>query len=306
MAASATGPKPGDRPLHYLRQRIRRVPGLEVTGWPKLERPSLVVSFEGWNDAGEAATLATSFLSQAWQAVPFATIDPEEYFDFTEIRPEITSRDAASQVIEWPSTVVSVATVPTGASGDVVLVRGHEPHLRWRQFAGVFVKLARRLHVAQVVTLGAYLAEITHDRPVPVSAAASEAARLDEHGLAPSAYEGPTGIVGVLGLALAEAGIQSTSLWASVPCYSLPVSPKAATALVGAVGRLLATRIVTTELDELAVEYEQRMDELVRDDENVAVYVARIQELEEALGGELSAERLAAEVERFLRDKPAH
>lgn len=277
---------------------------LTVEWWPGLRRPAMLVSFEGWNDAGEAASFATSYLAKSWGAVPFAEIDPEEFFDFTEARPEVTMGDGRTRSLTWPSTVVSVAGMP-GTGRDLVIVRGHEPHLRWKTYCAAVIELARRLGVTEVVTLGAYLAEITHDRDVPVNAAASSGAILDEHGLAASAYEGPTGIVGVLGLALASSGVRSTSLWASVPCYSLPVSPKAASALVRAVGRMLGSEPTTTELDELTRDYERRMDELVREDENVAAYVARIQELEEAVGSELSAEGLAEEVERYLRDKRA-
>ena len=277
---------------------------LNFSGHPELRSPAMVVSFEGWNDAGEAASLATSYLAQTWRAESFAEIDPEEFFDFTEARPEVSIGDGQTRSLSWPATVVSAAIV-ADANRDVVLLRGHEPHLRWRTYCANVVGLARRIGVSEVVTLGAYLAEITHDRPVPVSAAASDGLILEENRLATSAYEGPTGIVGVLGMALGDAGIRSTSLWASVPCYSLPVSPKAASALARAVGGVLGMTIDAIELDELGLDYERRMDELVREDENIAAYVARIQELEEAVGAELSAEGLAEEVERYLRDKRA-
>lgn len=277
------------------------VPGPSLARWPRPRRATLIVSFEGWNDAGEAASLATAFLSQAWDAKPFAEMSPEEYFDFTEVRPEIATGEGGANVVSWPSTVLSIAS--PGGDGAVIFLRGPEPHLRWRHYCASVIELAKRMGVAQVITLGAYLAEITHDRPVPLSAVSTSPDLLVAHGLATSAYEGPTGIVGVLGLMLGEAGIAVTSLWASVPCYSLPVSPKAAVGLVDVIGRIMGLEVETEELDELAADYEQRMDEMVRDDESIAAYVERIQELEEALGGELSAERLADEAERYLRER---
>jgi len=187
----------------------------------------------------------------------------------------------------------------------VLLLRGHEPNLRWRAYSEAVIDLARRFDVAEVVTLGAYLSEITHSRPVPVSAAASDDTVLDANRLAASAYEGPTGIVGVLGHALAEAGVPTISLWASVPCYSIPVSAKAALALVRACGGLVGATIVAPDLEAQAEEYERRMDQLVAEDENVAAYVARIEEMEDVVGSDLSAEGLAEEVERYLREKRA-
>ena len=164
-------------------------------------------------------------------------------------------------------------------------------------------RLARALDVERVITLGAYLSEVTHNRPVPVNAVSSASELLDRFGLSPSLYEGPTGIVGVLGLALPDAGIPTASVWASVPCYSIPVSAKAALALVEVITQLTGRSVDTTELADEAKEYERRMDELVVDDENVAAYVARLEEMEDVVGAELSAEGLAEEIERFLRGR---
>jgi predicted ATP-grasp superfamily ATP-dependent carboligase len=135
-----------------------------------------------------------------------------------------------------------------------------------------------------------------------VTASSSDPALADSYSLAPSRYEGPTGIVGVLAAALAEASIPTISVWASVPCYSLPVSPKAALALVRVATRLSGREVDLAELEEDAAEYEEKMDELVADDENVAAYVARIEEMEQVVGSELSAEGLAEEIERYLRN----
>jgi proteasome assembly chaperone (PAC2) family protein len=269
---------------------------------PALERPVVLAAFEGWNDAGEAASQAASYLARSWGATPLAEIDPEEFFDFTEVRPEVTVMESRRREIAWPSTSISVAVSHAGER-DIVLLRGHEPQLKWRTYCDVVVEIARALKAEQVITLGAYLSEVTHGRPVPVNAVSSASELLDRYGLAPSLYEGPIGIVGVLGLALPEAGIPTTSVWASVPCYSLPVSAKASLALVRVVTQLTGRSVETAELEEESAEYERRMDELVTDDENVAAYVARLEEMEDVVGAELSAEGLAEEIERFLRGK---
>jgi len=293
----------GRIPGRFRRLRMPRPdPVVRYVRRPTLARPIVLAAFEGWNDAGEAASYAAGYLARSWGAVPLAEIDSEEFFDFTEVRPEVTIVEGRGREIAWPSTSIAVATSRPGER-DVVFIRGHEPQLRWRTYSEVVVGVAKALRAEQVVTLGAYLSEVTHSGPVPVNAVSSASETLDRFGLAPSLYEGPTGIVGVLGLALPEAGIPTSSLWASVPCYSLPVSAKAALALVRVVTQLTGRSVETERLEEEAAEYERRMDDLVHDDENVAAYVARLEEMEDVVGAELSAEGLAEEIERFLRGR---
>lgn len=289
------------RPFRRLREE-RPGSAVRYLRKPALNRPVVLAAFEGWNDAGEAASQAANFLARAWDATPLAEIDPEEFFDFTEIRPEVTLVEGPRREISWPATSISLARSQLGER-DVVLLRGHEPQLRWRTYSSVVVEIARALHAERVVTLGAYLSEVTHGRPVPVNAVSSASDVLDRFGLSQSMYEGPTGIVGVLGLALPDAGIPTASVWASVPCYSLPVSAKAALALVRVVSQLTGRAVETAELELESAEYERRMDELVTEDENIAAYVARLEEMEDVVGAELSAEGLAEEIERFLRGR---
>lgn len=259
----------------------------------------MIVAFEGWNDAGESASYAASFLERAWSAVSFAEIDPEEFFDFTEVRPEVQISVDRSRSIKWPVTSFSLATAG-GEGNDVILVRGCEPQLRWRTYCETFIELARRLNVERVIMLGAYLGEITHNRSVPVTASSHDSELADRHGLAPSLYEGPTGILGVLGAELSDVKIPSVSVWASVPCYSLPVAPKAALALARVAATLAERYVDLTELEVESADYEIRMNELVAEDDNVAAYVERIEEFEQAPDEELSADGLAEEIERYL------
>jgi len=296
----------GARDLSSLRflHRSSEVAPLSAEDAPQLDHPVMVCAFEGWNDAGEAASYAATHLADVWDARPFAEIDPDEFFDFTEVRPEVSFTDSGERRIVWPATSFTIAK-SDGDGPDVVLVRGPEPHLRWQAYCAAVIELARCLNVERVVTLGAYLAEVTHGRPVPVNAASADRELSERHGLAASLYEGPTGIVGVLGAALSLAHIPAVSVWASVPCYSLPVSPKAALALVRVVSRLIGRDVTTEPLESESLEYERRMDELIAEDEQVAAYVARIEEMEEPSGAELSAEGLAEEIERYLRNGPA-
>ena len=292
------GGKASFHPSRFIVHRAAETSG--AGEGPCLERPRMVVAFEGWNDAADAASCALANLARAWAATPFAEIDPEEFFDFTAARPEVIVVEGLAREITWPATVFSAAPGPV----DVVTARGPEPQLRWRAYCDAFVELAGELRTERVVMLGAYLAEVRHSGPVPLTVTGSDAALLSGAGQALSLYEGPTGIVGVLGAALGDAGIPTIAVWASVPCYSLPVSAKAALALAEAASRLVDRAADLVQLAGEARAYERRMDELVREDETVAAYVARLNRSSEVVVEEDSAEGLSDEIERFLRDEP--
>ncbi|MDQ3979598.1 MAG: PAC2 family protein [Actinomycetota bacterium] len=271
---------------------------------PRLRRPILIAAFEGWNDAAEAATTAARYLRDRWGARPFASVDPEEFYDFSSTRPQVKLAEGFTRRIVWPANQLSAARL-TGEDHDVVLLIGTEPQLRWRTFSAEVVSIAQDLGVELVVTLGALLADVAHTRPVKVTGSAASRELVEELGLQRSRYEGPTGIVGVLHDAFAKAGIPSASLWAAVPHYVAGTpSPKAALALVERAARLLEVRVVAADLAQLAVDYERQVTEVVEADEDVSAYVTRLEETNDAEGLELaSGEELAAELQRFLREQ---
>lgn len=284
------------------------LPHLRWTERPALRQPVLVTAFEGWNDAGSAATSAAQFLIDAWDATPFCDIDPEEFFDFSATRPTVRFDDDGTRHIDWPENALHWARLSDDL--DVVVLLGTEPQLRWRTFADHVTTLAEHLGARLVVSLGALLAEVPHTRPVSVYGAAYDAAVADELALTPSHYEGPTGIVGVLHDAYRTRGLTSASLWAAVPSYvpSAP-SPKAALALVARVTHLLGTTVDADELSEAAAEYETQLDEAVGEDDESKAYVARLEQawdesdLEVEGAAEPRGTELMAEIESFLRDQ---
>jgi predicted ATP-grasp superfamily ATP-dependent carboligase len=278
---------------------------------PQLRQPIMIVAFEGWSDAGDAASMAARYLSESWPVRRFATIDPEEFFDFTAARPNIRMVDGgATRSIDWPETLLLAGPIP-GAGRDVVIMRGVEPQLRWRGFCDSVLGVANAVGAQMILTLGALLADVPHTRPVPVAGAAYEPSLATRFGLEISRYEGETGIVGVLHDACIRAGIPSVGLWASVPHYVHQVtSPKAALALVERTATLVGTRLDPVELRAAGEVYVQQVNERVADDEDAAAYVAQLEEASDRLAAEAppadfvlpSADSLAAEAERFLRD----
>jgi proteasome assembly chaperone (PAC2) family protein len=268
---------------------------------PTLRNPALLYAFTGWNDAGDAASSAVRWFADRWDATPFADIDPEVFYDFTSTRPEVRIEDGA-RVIDWPSNEFSAATLP-GSERDLVLLQGVEPQLRWRTFADHVLEVARTFDASMVVSLGALLAEVPHSRPVGVVGTAYDEEVVTRLGLSPSQYQGPTGIVGVLHDRCRSAGLESASLWATVPTYvpGAP-SPKATLALVEKTAELLGEPVITTDLEIASASYERQINELVDDDEETQAYVAALEqrhdeELETATPGDL-----VEEVERFLRE----
>jgi predicted ATP-grasp superfamily ATP-dependent carboligase len=279
---------------------------------PQLRRPIIVAAFEGWNDAGDAASTAVRHLRDRLEARPFATVDPEVFFDFTSTRPVVEIDENDTRLIRWPS--IEVCATDHRDDLELITVLGIEPQLRWRTFCNEIVDLARATNAHLVLTLGALLAEVAHTRPTSVFGTSYDEHLALQLGLEPSRYEGPTGIVGVLHNYCIEAGIPSASLWAGVPSY-VPgaTSPKAALALVNRVGEFLGTTVPSIDLEIASAAYERQVTRLVEEDEETALYVEQLESRfdngdededdDDDEDHEIDAESFVEEVEQFLRNQ---
>lgn len=273
-----------------------------------LRAPAMVCAFQGWNDAGDAASSAVSFLASSLDARRFAQLDAEEFYDYQSTRPTIALGEQEQRELSWPGVEIFEARAPR-APRDLVLVQGVEPSLRWRSFAALLVDLAEALGVQVVVTLGALLGDVPHTRPVVMTGHASDAALLERLGVPGSSYEGPTGIVGVLHASCANAGLPSATLWAAVPHYvAAATNPKAALALLRRVEVLIGVSADLSELESAAADYERQVGLAVQSDPDIVAFVER---LEQAADSELpggaeqvpSGDVLAREFQRFLRQR---
>src|SRR4051794_15463491 len=215
-----------------------------------LRAPALICAFKGWNDAADAASTALTFVGASLGASRFASIDPEEFYDFQNTRPKVRVTEGRSREITWPEVEIFEAKVP-GAPRDLILLVGFEPAYRWRTFCSLIVELAEALGAQLVVTMGSLLADVPHSRPVAITGIASDEALVERLGLQSSMYEGPTGIVGVLHSAFAAVGVPTASLWAAVPHYVAGApNPKAALALVRSVEGLVGVSVDAADLEE--------------------------------------------------------
>jgi proteasome assembly chaperone (PAC2) family protein len=268
----------------------------------------LICAFKGWNDAADAASTAITFVGTALGGRRFATIDPEEFYDFQATRPRIKLVEGQTRQIIWPEVELYEARVPR-APRDLILLAGSEPSFRWRSFSKLIVDVAEAIGVQLVVTLGALLADVPHTRGIAVTGLASDPALVARLGLASSSYEGPTGIVGILHSACQQAGLPSASLWAAVPHYiAAAPNPKAALALVRKLEGLVGVAVNAADLETAAADYERQVNLAVQSDPDVQAFVER---LEQAAGDETgqeptslpSGETIARDLQRFLRQR---
>lgn len=279
---------------------------IELEGVPELIDPVMVAAFEGWNDAGDAASTAVAHLDREWKGEVFAALDAEDYYDFQVNRPTVWL-DGGVRKITWPTTRLSVVRVADsdgkGRPRDLVLVRGIEPSMRWRSFCNELLGFAHELGVEMLVVLGALLGDTPHTRPVPVSGVTSDPDMARTMDLEETRYEGPTGIVGILQEACTHAGVPAVSLWAAVPHYvSQPPNPKATLALLNRLEDLLDLRIPLGELSEDARAWQLGVDQLAAEDSEVAEYVQSLEEARDTAElPEASGEAIAREFERYLR-----
>ena len=276
---------------------------------PRLRRPVLVAAFSGWNDAGDAASAAVEFIAGRFEPSEIARIDADEFTDYTSTHPTVRLDEGRTRDVEWPDTVISGASV-TGADGDLAILEGAEPSLRWRRYSRAVIEVAHEIDARMVITLGSLLADVPHTRPVSVTGIASDASLVDRLGFEQTSYEGPTGIVGVLQHECAAAQLPSVSLWASVPHYvAAAPNPKVALALVRAFEGAAGVVVDGSELESAAEDYERQVSAAVASDPEVRAFVERLEsamdeETEDAPPVNLpSGDTIARDFQRFLRQQ---
>jgi predicted ATP-grasp superfamily ATP-dependent carboligase len=272
---------------------------------PALRSPRALMAFEGWNDACDAASGALSYLLGQTEAEPFAVIEPEEFYDFQEHRPTAVIDEGGTRRLMWPATRAYAIDLPSQPH-DLVAVTGDEPNHRWKTYTRAVTSLLAEADVELVVTLGAFIGQVAHTRPVPVVGVATDPALLGRHGIPPSSYEGPSGIVGVVLEACREVGIPAMSLWAATPHYlAANPNPPAMLALLDTAASVSGVELDTAELVKASEEFRARVDSALERNSEFADYVRRLEEEEPT--GPVDPSRaggmLVSEIEEFLREQ---
>ncbi len=246
---------------------------------PALRGSTAIFAFEGWNDAGESATSALHFISDAIKTAPLAEIDPEIFYDFTVTRPEIVLDAEHQRKVHWPSNTFRYGTL--GPASELVTCIGVEPHLRWRCFCDCFGEILKSVEVERVIMLGSYLADVVYSQPVQITGGASDRSLLERVGVQASTYQGPTGIAGVLGNQLELDGFEVVSLWAALPHYiNARPNPRGALALVQVLSECLGHQFDLEPLERSAAEFEERISKLVSKDPELRDYVKQLKRRE--------------------------
>lgn len=282
---------------------------MEIIQIPQLRSPVMVIAFSGWNDAGEAATGAVSHLLGCWtdpqyDVIPelIAEVDPEDFYDFQVNRPTVFVDESSVRNLTWPGMQVFGLATPS-LPHDFIVVKGVEPSMKWKTFTSDLLDLADDCEVDLIISMGAMLADTPHSRPITVSGSGAHPDIAKRLGVEISRYEGPTGILGVIQDSCIRRGIDAISLWAAIPHYaSNSPSPKATLALVNALEDFLEISIPQGSLPDEALEWENEVTALAKEDSDVADYVKALEESKDAADiPEATGESIARELERFLR-----
>lgn len=275
---------------------------IELDSVPDLDSPVAIVAFEGWNDAADAATGLIDHLIEQWDARQIGELDPDDFYDFQVNRPMVDTNEHGHRVITWPAVTIHLAR-PRELGRDVLLIKGPEPSMRWRQFCAELLSVLDRTETELVITLGALMADSPHSRPLPVTGSATEPELLDRLRIESSNYEGPTGIVGIFNDSCALLDIPTVSYWVAVPHYvAQPPSPKASLALLTSIEDVLESPLPIGELAENARAWERGVDDVAGDDEDIADYIRSLEESRDTASlPEASGEAIAKAFERYLK-----
>lgn len=267
---------------------------------PVLSEPVALIAFEGWGDAGESASLAAEQFIDTAEHEIIARFDPDEHFDFQVRRPTVLVNESGTRQIDWPENRIHLVR---NGERELVVVLGEEPNYKWKAFTAELVEALKALGVRKAVTLGAFIGQVPHTLPVPLVGSSNQPDSLATHGLMPSGYQGPTGIVGVLNHALENAGIEVISVWAAVPHYlSNQDYPPAVEALTIKTSELLEMSVDIGDLSSQARQFRDTVDEAIEANSELQEYVEQL-EIEAAEEDEEKAERLVEEIEDFLKDR---
>jgi len=271
----------------------------------------LVVAFEGWNDAGEAASGAVRTLKEQLDVYPIAEVDPEDYFDYQFNRPSVAVDEEGNRRLVWPGVTIYGPTRPNSEEpgSNVYLLLGTEPSRGWKTFVNEILEVVQANEIEAIVFLGALLADVPHSRPISVFTSSENREVRQQFGMERSSYEGPVGILSVLGDAAEKAGIRTVSIWASVPHYvhNAP-SPKATLAIIDKLEEIIDVVIPRGDLVTESAAWESGIDALAGDDDDMASYIEQLEQARDTVDSpEASGEAIAQEFERYLRrggDKP--
>lgn len=264
----------------------------------------LVIAFDGWNDAGEAATAAATQIQAAGHFERASSVDPELYFDYQYTRPQMKADADGVRSLVWPEAVLWRPLAVDPETTSLWLLTGPEPARAWQAFAAEFVDAALQEDITGIVALGSMMSDVPHTRPISVFAGSDNEELRTLLGLERSTYEGPVGILSVIAGAAERSGIPTAALWASVPHYVAghTSSPKATLALLDKLEEITGATVARGELPGDALAWEASIDAAAADDEEMTEYIRQLEHTRDTWDSpEASGDAIAQEFEKYLR-----
>ena len=266
----------------------------------------LIVAFDGWTDAGSAATGSTNYIREKLSAERLVVIDDQDYFDFLRQRPIIVLDENGERDFIWPSIEFwgpGPKTPLNPKELQLYFLIGQEPALQWQYLRDEILEIVEDRDIESVIMIGSLASEAPHSRPIKIYKNSQTAAVRNAFGIERSNYDGRAGFLSVLGQAFEKAGLPTISVWAEVPHYvaSMP-SPKAALALVNDLEIMLGFSVEHKEISVSAFEWERSVDDFAEGDEDLLNYIAGLEKArDESEAEEMNTDQLALEFEKFLR-----
>jgi hypothetical protein len=264
-----------------------------------LVAPLLVAAFDGWVDAGAAATTAAAHLAEGAETI--ATFDADRLYDYRARRPTLEIVGGRPDRLTWQELTLKRARL---GDRDLLILSGPEPDFRWRELERAVVDLARRLEVAAWISLGAIPAAVPHTRPLTVLATESRPGLL--RGDVAAGPDGvlrvPAAVTSVLDLAVSRAGVPAAGYYAQIPHYVTGAYPPASVELLRLVGLHLDCEVAMGELRDEASLVLARLDAATAADAPTRAYVERLEAMVDE-ARQPAGDDLISEIERFLRDQ---
>lgn len=253
---------------------------------PDLSRPTFIAAFAGWPDAAEISTTAVRFLTERLDAVKFAEIDAELFYDYSEQRPDIRHTRQRRRILRWPSGELYAWRSPDGEH-DLILLSQPEPHLRWRRYCDLLMDLAASYDSRLFITLGGTFDSVPHTGRSKITAWASSmdlTQRLRDLAVGGVQYEGPTGIHSALLEACVARNLPTITLWGHSPQYvrSSP-NPKVCHALLERLRTLLDIDVNLDRLRAAGLALDERVNQAIRTDPQLAELVRGLEADHEVL-----------------------
>jgi len=277
---------------------------------PQIRPSTLIVAFAGWPDASQSATDAINFLIQGLPALKFAEIDPEEFFVFSEERPEVRIGQNNERVLLWPENDFYCHSFQQ-KDRNIILLNGTEPNIKWKKFISLVFQIVTEQKVDKIISVGSLLDAVPHTRPLRISGSSTstqEAKKIEWSGVRKSKYQGPTSIHSLFVDACKSEDIIHTSLWVHCSHYvNSNTNPRAAYTLLKNLKEICEIQVDLSELKISAERFDVQMDKAIEDDPEISSYVSQLEENYDSSSVSLDEipnhESVVEELEDFLRSQ---